>query len=183
MRLPKDYAPLAEGGFTTPSGKCELYSESMARAGLDPVPAYIPPNESRESNPALAARFPLNLLSTPAHHFLNSSFANVLQRHVGEPRLAIHPEDAAARGVADGTMLRVFNDRGSFQARATITTDVRQGVVHAPSIWWSRDMPDGHGVNATTPEVDADLGGAPTFYDNLVEVERLADERDDSRAD
>lgn len=173
LRLPRDYAPLAEGGFTTPSGKCELYCASMAEAGLDPLPAYIPPNESREADPALAARFPLLLLSTPAHHFHNSTFANVLQQHVGEPRLAIHPDDAAARGVAEGDPVRVFNDRGSFQVRATLTTDVRPGVVHAPSIWWSREMPDGQGVNATTPEVDADLGGAPTFYDNAVQVERV----------
>lgn len=172
LRYPPRFAPLAEGGFTTPSGKCELYSESMARAGLDPVPAYVPPNESPASNPQLAARFPLNLLTTPAHHFLNSTFANVLHEYVGEPRLAIHPDDATARGIAEGDTVRVYNDRGAFQVCATLSTDVRPGVVHAPSVWWPRRMVDGQGVNATTPEVDADLGGAPTFYDNLVQVAR-----------
>lgn len=174
LRYPPHYAPLAAGGFTTPSGRCELYSASMAQAGLDPLPAYIPPNESPASNPALAARFPLNLLSTPAHHFLNSTFANVLDTYAGEPHLAIHPEDARPRGIVEGAMVRVFNDRGAFEVRATLSTDVRPGVVHAPSVWWPRRMPGGRGVNATTPEVDADLGGAPTFYDNLVQVEPIA---------
>jgi anaerobic selenocysteine-containing dehydrogenase len=59
-------APFAKGGFPTPSGKCEFYSERLK--DLDPLPTYIPPREDRLSNPALAARFPFVLISPPAHH-------------------------------------------------------------------------------------------------------------------
>ncbi|HEY3532066.1 MAG TPA: molybdopterin-dependent oxidoreductase, partial [Casimicrobiaceae bacterium] len=56
LALPTHYAPFADGGFPTPSGKCEFWSETMARRGEDPLPAYVPPRESSMSNPELAAR-------------------------------------------------------------------------------------------------------------------------------
>jgi len=63
LNLPKDYAPFAEGGFPTPSGKCELYSPALAARGLDPLPTYTPPHEDPQTRPDLAARFPLQMLS------------------------------------------------------------------------------------------------------------------------
>src|SRR5262249_16058253 len=77
LNVPKSYAPFAEGNFGTPSGKCEFYSETMARMGLDPLPNYTPPYEDPQTRPDLAARFPLQLLSPPAPAFLNSTFVNV----------------------------------------------------------------------------------------------------------
>jgi anaerobic selenocysteine-containing dehydrogenase len=172
LNLPTPYAPYAEGGFPTPSGKCELFSERMARLGLDPLPAFVPPRESRESQPALAARYPLTLLSPPAHQFLNSTFVNVesLRRKAGVPTLRIHPDDAAPRGIADGVAVRCFNDRGGFRASAVVTGEVKRGVVQAPSIWWGRFSGDGMNANETTSSALTDLGGGATFYDNLVEV-------------
>jgi anaerobic selenocysteine-containing dehydrogenase len=172
LSLPAPYAPYAEGGFATPSGKCELVSERMAHLGLDALPAYVPPRESRESQPGLAARYPLTLLSPPAHQFLNSTFVNVesLRRKAGEPTLRIHPDDAALRGIADGRAVRCFNDRGAFRAAAVVTAEVKRGVVQAPSIWWGRYAGDGMNANETTSCALTDLGGGATFYDNLVEV-------------
>jgi len=77
LNVPTPYLPFADGAFLTPSGKCELYSERMADMGLDPVPAFTPPYEFPEEVPALAARYPLTLVSSPAHQFLNSTFVNV----------------------------------------------------------------------------------------------------------
>src|SRR5206468_6566944 len=116
LNLPRDYTPFAEGNFGTPSGKCELYSETMARMGLDPLPAYTPPHEDPLTRPDLAAKFPLQMLSPPVPSFLNSSFVNVaaLRQAAGEPTVTIHPEDAAARGLRGGQAVRVFNDRGGF---------------------------------------------------------------------
>ena len=172
LNLPGRWAPYAEGGFATPSGKCEFVSERLAAKGLDPVPSYIPPRESREANAALAARFPLALISPPAHQFLNSSFVNVdsLRRKAGAPSLRIHPDDAAPRAISDGLTVRCWNDRGAFQARATVTTDVKRGVVSAPSVWWGRFAADGMNANETTSIGLTDMGGGATFYDNLVEV-------------
>src|SRR5437870_71645 len=92
-------APFAEGKFPTPSGKCEFYSERLK--DLDPLPTYIPPREDRLSNPSLAERFPLALISPPARHFLNSTFVNLfVEKEVG-PTLEIHPVDAKPRHIED----------------------------------------------------------------------------------
>ena len=167
-------APFAEGGFPTPSGKCEFYSSSMARDGLDPVPAYIPPYESRASNPELAQKYPLAMISPPARNFLNSTFVNVqsLRATEGEPHLDIHPNDAAVRGIAHGDMARIYNDRGSFVARARVTDKAREGLVVGLSIWWKKLASDGKNANEVTSQRLTDMGRAPTFYDTLVQVEK-----------
>jgi len=175
LAVPEAYAPFAAGGFPTPSGKCELYSETLARQGHDPLPTFVPPRESVRSNPELAQRYPLAFISPPARNFLNSSFAN-LPAFVAEekaPRLEIHPEDARARAIETGERVRIFNDRGSFTAVARVSERARTGVVVAPSIWWKKLSPDGANANAVTGQALTDLGRAATFYDCLVEVERI----------
>ena len=175
LDVPTPFAPFAQGNFPTPSGKCEFYSESLKQQGIDPLPTYIPPRESVASNPALAAKFPLAIISPPARHALNSTFANlpVFIEHEKTPWLDIHPDDAAARGIADGDQVRVFNDRGSLRLTARVSTRSRTGVVVALSIWWRKLSPDGNNANALTGQALTDLGRAATFYDCLVEVERL----------
>ncbi|MGY6127150.1 molybdopterin-containing oxidoreductase family protein (plasmid) [Paraburkholderia strydomiana] len=168
-------APFAEGGFRTPSGKCEFYSERLAQQGLDPLPDYVPPYESAESAPELAARYPLAMISPPARNFLNSTFVNVesLRSTEGEPHLDIHPADAGSRDIVDGDQVRIFNDRGSMQARARVTDRARQGLVVGLSIWWKKLAPDGRNANQVTSQALTDLGGSATFYDCLVQVERV----------
>jgi anaerobic selenocysteine-containing dehydrogenase len=165
-------APFANGGFPTPSGKCEFYSERLK--DLDPLPTYIPPREDRLSNPSLASKFPLVLISPPAHHFLNSTFVNLFTQEEVEPTLEIHPADAKLRSIEDDAPVRIFNGRGSFFAKAVVTERARPGVVSAPSVWWNKLTPGGCNANSTTSEELTDLGGGATFYDNLVDV-RLAD--------
>ena len=174
QKLAMPAAPFAEGGFPTPSGKCELYSSAMAQAGLDPLPTYIAPYESPASNPALAARFPLAMISPPARNFLNSTFVNVksLRAAEGEPHLDIHPDDSAARGIVAGDMVRIFNDRGSFVAKARVTDKARKGLVVGLSVWWKKLASDGKNANEVTSQRLTDMGRAPTFYDTLVEVEK-----------
>jgi anaerobic selenocysteine-containing dehydrogenase len=168
-------APFANGGFPTPSGKCEFYSATMAAHGLDPLPTHIPPYESAASNPALAARFPLAMISPPARNFLNSTFVNVksLRATEAEPHLDIHPDDSIARGIAHGEMVRIFNDRGSFVARARVTPKARPGLVVGLSLWWKKMASDGKNANEVTSQRLTDMGRAPTFYDVLVEVEKV----------
>ncbi|ALK99216.1 molybdopterin oxidoreductase [Massilia sp. WF1] len=169
-------APFAEGGFPTPSGKCEFYSASMLADGLDPLPAYIANYESVASNPELAQKYPLAMISPPARNFLNSSFVNVqsLRATEGEPHLDIHPVDAASRGIEHGEMVRIFNDRGSFVARARVTPKARAGLVVGLSIWWKKLARDGKNANEVTSQRLTDMGRAPTFYDTLVQVERAS---------
>ena len=169
-------APFAQGGFPTPSGKCEFYSAQMEKDGLDPLPAYVPPYESTASNPALAARYPLAMISPPARNFLNSTFVNVksLRSAEGEPHLDIHPDDSAARGIAAGDMVRIYNDRGSFVAKARVTDKARAGLVVGLSVWWKKLATDGKNANEVTSQQLTDMGRAPTFYDTLVQVEKVS---------
>jgi anaerobic selenocysteine-containing dehydrogenase len=172
LNVPRPYAPFANGGFPTRSGKCVFWSETLAAQGQDPLPAYIPPRESAASNPDLAERYPLGFISPPARNFLNSSFANlpVFVDEEKTPHVDIHPDDAARRGLATGDPVRVFNDRGSLLAAARVTDRARPGVVVAPSVWWRKLAPGGENANAVTSQALTDLGRAATFYDCLVEV-------------
>lgn len=172
LNLPKDYAPFARGGFGTPSGKCELYSAKMAAQGMDPLPTYTPPYEDPQTRPDLAKRFPLQMVSPPVPSFLNSTFVNVdvLRKMAGDVTVEMHLQDAAARGIRDGQSVRVFNDRGSFQARAVVGETVKAGAVVTQGVWWNKYTPDGVNCNTTTSTRLTDLGAGATFFDNLVEI-------------
>jgi anaerobic selenocysteine-containing dehydrogenase len=169
--LPVPDAPFAEGGFQTPSGRCEFFSERLARQGLDGLPDHVPNHEVAGSS----ARYPLAMISPPARHFLNSSFVNVksLRDIEGEPVLEISAEDAAARGITTGCVVRVFNDRGDYHCQAVISDRARPGVVNGLGIWWRKLGLRGTNVNELTSQKLTDLGRAPVFYDCLVDVQPL----------
>lgn len=189
-KLKIDPKPHAEGNFPTPSGKCEFLSSMQVdsnyvlpvfRQGsneflpgdpVDPLPTYIPPRESPLSDPAQAKRYPLNLLAAKPHTFLNSCFGN-LPKHrklEREPKVIIHPEDAARRGIVQGQIVKVFNDRGSFQVAAQVSDDVRPGVVVAPLGHWRKLSHSRSTINAATSSAFADLGHVATVGDSLVEI-------------
>jgi anaerobic selenocysteine-containing dehydrogenase len=191
MPAPADWAPHREGNFPTASGKCEFKSTIAAggnfvvplfRQGyngdqdatpVDPLPHYIPPNENPRTTPALAARYPLSLISPKSHAFLNSNYGNLPAQtaQAGEEQaVLLNPDDAARRGIVAGAPIRVFNDRGSFEAFATVSSDIMPGVVVAPSGYWQRSNRKGATVHVLTPPAFADLGRAPTFSDILVQV-------------
>ncbi len=164
-------APFAQGGFPTASGKCEFFSERLAAQGLDGLPDYLPNYEPANAQ----ATYPLAMISPPARNFLNSSFVNVksLRDMEGEPLLEIHPDDAATRQIKDGAMVRVFNDRGSYQCKAQISTRAQVGMVVGLGIWWRKLGTDGKNVNELTSQRLTDMGRAPVFYDCAVQVETL----------
>jgi anaerobic selenocysteine-containing dehydrogenase len=165
LKLPE--APFAEGGFATPSGKVVVDAPGLG------VPDHVPNYESVASAPELAARYPLAMISPPARHFMNSTFANVdsLRAVEREPRLEMHPADAAARGIAQGAPVRVFNDRGEYLCKADLNGAARPGVVNGLGIWWRKMGLGGTNVNELTHQRLTDIGRAPAFYDCLVEVE------------
>jgi anaerobic selenocysteine-containing dehydrogenase len=184
INVPTPYLPFAEGGFRTPSGKCEFRSERLEKLGLDPLPTFTAPYEHPEAVPELATKYPLTLITSPAHQFLNSTFVNVdsLRRQAREPECLLHPDDAAPRGIVSGSRVLVRNDRGGFLATARVAPDVRPGVAWAPSLWWGRYAIDGRTVNETTSQRETDMGRGPVFYDNLVEIEAVSVVAEDSSA-
>jgi anaerobic selenocysteine-containing dehydrogenase len=169
--LPLPEAPFAHGGFATPSGRCEFFSERLAAQGLDGRPDYLANYES----PGSDLRHPLAMISPPARNFLNSSFVNVasLRDMEGEPLLEIHVDDARERGIANGQTVRVFNERGEYRCKAEVSTRPRPGVVVGLSIWWRKLGLAGTNVNELTSQRLTDLGRGPVFYDCLVEVAPL----------
>ena len=168
--IPVAEAPFAQGGFATPSGKCEFDNPRLAALGINTLPDHVSNYE-----PPTAAH-PLAMISPPARNFLNSTFANVasLARMEERPLLELHPEDAAARGIADGDRLRVFNARGSHVCHAAVNGRARPGVVVGLGIWWRKQGANGTNVNELTHQQLTDIGRAPCFYDCAVQVERQA---------
>jgi len=182
-----DRAPHKEGNFPTPSGKCEfkaegarnfvaapfrqMYEGFQAGEELDNLPDYVPSRETVTSNPELAAKYPLNIISPKSHGFLNSCYANMENKikGQGEQFVLVNIEDADTRNIKDGDKVRVFNDRGAFEGDARITDDVNSGIVVATLGYW-RQLNNGT-VNCISSAEFVDMGHAPTFSDNLVQIE------------
>ncbi len=162
------FRPFAEGGFGTPSGKCEFHAETLD---------YVPPLESRHGDSELLARFPLELISPKNSDSMNSTFGNRADTDSQTSILTLHPADAAARGIETGDAVRVFNGRGECLLRAHVGDAVSPGVVSVPSGRWPKRAGDGNTVNVLTSRRLTDKGGGPVFYSCLVEVELLEAEK------
>lgn len=185
-----DRAPHREGNFPTPTGKCMFYVEGAKNfvAGpfrqmydgfqpgedLDPLPDYVESRESPDTNPALAAKYPLSIISPKSHGFLNSCYANMPEkiRGQGEQFVLINQADAMSRGITESARVRVFNDRGAFEGLARISDDVNPGIVVATLGYW-RQLNNGT-VNCISSAEFGDMGHSTTFSDNLVQVISLA---------
>ncbi|HEU5160234.1 MAG TPA: molybdopterin oxidoreductase family protein [Streptosporangiaceae bacterium] len=168
LSVPDPFVPYADG-FPTPSGRLEFVSARAERDGLGALPDYRPPAEVADAG--RARRYPLAMISAASHHFLNTVFGNnpELRRRAGGPRVVLHPADAAARGLADGADVRVFNDRGGFDAVVEISDGVRPGVAATTKGHWAK-FTGGATANATVDERDADMGGGAVYHDTRVEV-------------
>ena len=170
----RPFQPYLTGPLPTPSGKIEFYSETLAAQGLDPLPVFIPPVESRFGEGAKS--YPLEFLSRKADNYMNSTFANLDGHRKMEARtsqrLEMHPSDASARGIADGDAVRIWNDRGELRLTALINASLPAGVV-AGKLDWAKLSANGANVNALTSERLTDLGAGATFYSTLVEVAKV----------
>jgi anaerobic selenocysteine-containing dehydrogenase len=177
---PQPWAPLAKG-FPSPSGRLEFYSARAAADGLDPVPTYTPPYEAVPRDPELHQRYPLALIAPAGPHFLNTEFSNLpaLRDKAGPQRVLLHGDDAASRGLHDGDVARVFNDRGEYLAAVEISDRVPPGIVGGAKGHWPKLNPGGASIAATVMEKDADMGKGAVFHDNRVEVERARMTRDE----
>jgi molybdopterin guanine dinucleotide-containing S/N-oxide reductase-like protein len=164
------FLPFARGGFRTPSGKAELYSEAVKQMGLDPVAHFTPPTESRHGTKN--STLPLELLARKSDNFLNSTFSNVLSVQEMEETglLEISGTDAQTRGIAEGDQVRVFNHRGDILLKARVDGKVQPGVVCA-RLNWAKTTSGFQSINVLTSEKLTDMGNSATFYSVLVEVE------------
>ena len=168
LNLPPDWRPRAQGGFTTPSGKCEFYSETLAAIGLDPLPGYVPIDAQDPASEAL----PLRLVSAKASHFLNSEYVNL--PHAGtrnhRPEIQLNPRDAAPREIVSGDRIRMFNQLGVVEALARVSDDTAPGVVFMAFNWWPSVTLNGSSANALTPDGLSDRNFGSNAFDARVEV-------------
>lgn len=160
------FLPFAQGGFGTASGKCEFGAETLD---------YTPPVESRHGDNALRGKYPLELISSKNDDSMNSTFGYRASVDEDTSILHLHPADAGPRSIRTGDRVRVFNDRGSLLLKANVDGVVQAGVVRAPSTRWLKRSSDGRNANALTSDRLTDIGGGPTFYNCLVQVERCGD--------
>jgi len=172
---PEDGRPFATGRFPTPSGRVELVSDGLRQLGHPALPTFNPAPEGPGGDADLLARFPLQLL-TPKHHgrFLNSSYSH-LPKHgpaEGAPFVELDGVDAAARGLADGDLAEVFNDRSCVVVPVRIAGRVRPGVALIPFGWWTSQHPGGRSANALTNDALTDWGGGVAYSDTLVQVRK-----------
>lgn len=162
LNRPDGWMPFADGGFPTPSGKAELWSETLRDAGHDPLPAFGDIARGRG----------LQLISGKTLHFLNSGYSH-LERHrrrAGELFVELHPDDARARGVSDGGIVRVWNEGGEVTAVCHVSDRVRPGVAFMPFGGLTDARGAARSVNALTTEMPSDWGGGSGLYDAFVEV-------------
>jgi anaerobic selenocysteine-containing dehydrogenase len=153
---------------------CLLMAEGMTELTADDLD-YVPPVESRLGDEALRARYPLELVSSKNDDSMNSTFGNRAAVDAQTAKLILHPADASARGLHSGDAVKVYNDRGSCLLIASVEDGVRPGVVRAPSVRWNKRSPGGNGINVLTSDRLTDIGGGPTFYNCLVQVEKCGD--------
>ncbi len=184
IRLPQPHVPFskeindpANNPFPTPSGKIEIYSQQLADMGnpkLPAIPKYIEAWESL--NDPLASKYPLQLITTHFKRRAHTQFDNIPWLRELEPQaIKINTIDAQARGVKDGDMVRVFNDRGKMIIRAKVTERIMPGVVDLPQgAWYS---PDDKGVDRggcanVLSRDEPSPGGALPSNTALVQVEK-----------
>jgi len=160
------FLPFAQGGFGTPTGKCDFGAESLE---------YKPPVESRFGDESLRSKYPLELISSKNDDSMNSTFGYRPGVDEDTSILHLHPSDAESREIRTGDRVRVFNDRGSLLLKANVNGMVQAGVARAPSTRWLKRAPDRRNANALTSDRLTDMGGGPTFYNCLVQVERCGD--------
>jgi anaerobic selenocysteine-containing dehydrogenase len=154
--------------FATPSGKLEFYSAQLAAAGLAPMPDWRPdPREEQD-----AARWKLRLLTAPGYFQAHTAYAGVefLRRREGAPVCILHPDEAAARGLADGAKVRLRNERGAVGLVLKISDEVQPGVVLVPGQRSSGETVSGT-VNMLVSDRYTDLGDGATYQSTFLDVE------------
>jgi anaerobic selenocysteine-containing dehydrogenase len=125
-------------GFSTPSRKIEIYSETFAKAGFDPLPTYREPDQSPMSGSELYKKYPL-VLTTGARilYYTHGQHRNIkaLKEKIPDPFAEVHPKTATQYGIKDGDPIVVESNRGKIKVKARVTQDILQGVVSIPHGW------------------------------------------------
>lgn len=159
-------------GWPTASKKIEIFSQTLADEGQDPLPTYNPEIEGQED--PKRKDYPIQVLSSAAHYFIGDSFQSVprLQAMMSRPTVEMSVNDAKERGIEDGDLVRLYNDRGETYCYAVIIDGLLDGVCATQKQFKGSNTPGGVNVNALNSEMLTDFGLSPTFYSCLAEIEK-----------
>ena len=171
--LPPDHQEVAFSDcvFPTPSGKIELLStEAEDRWGIEQLPAFSEPMESVRSGSPDTSKYTLHLITPNTKNRIHSQFNNLemIGQFGDTPFVALNPDDAAKRAIADGGMVRVFNDRGHFLLKARLDNGIKAGCIYVTNGWW---IDSGGSVNFCSLGRETDMGHGAAFHDVIVEIE------------
>jgi len=159
--------------FPTPSGKIEFYSEQAQKLwNINPLPVYHVSAEQRDSQPELARKYPLNLMTAHSKDKIHSQFNNLdyISEINPEPKAEINIYDALDRNIEEGDFVRVFNDRGELTLKAHVTHRIKRGVLNIQEGWW---IHEGGTVDFLSADRLTDIGNGAAFHDCLVQVEKV----------
>ena len=159
-------------GWPTASKKIEIFSQTLADEGQDPLPTYNPEVEGQED--PKRKDYPIQVLSSAAHYFIGDSFQSVprLQAMMSRPTVEMSVNDAKKRSIEDGDLVRLYNDRGETYCYAVIINGLLDGVCATQKQFKGSNTPGGVNVNVLNSEMLTDFGLSPTFYSCLAEIEK-----------
>jgi len=174
MPIATPYVPFYQQNFPTPSGRIEFYVEGLVSYN-QALPLYFEPIEASPSNP-LFAKYPLVLLTAHTKFRTHSQWNNLSWLRELNPKqfLEINPDDASARGIADGDSITVFNDRGTITTVARVTPGMRQGVVNVYQGDW-QEFPNGTVNNLTHVKANPAQSIVYLFQSNTAYFDVLVD--------
>lgn len=165
-----------KNGWPSPSGKIEIYSEAIKELGQDPLPTYNPEEEGQEDYER-RKQYPIQVLSSATHYFIGDSFQSVprLRAMMSRPTVEMSTQDAAERGISDGDLVRLYNDRGETYCHAVIIDGLLPGVCGTQKQFKGSHTAGGVNANALNSQRLTDFGMSPCFYSVLVEIEKAGD--------
>ncbi|MCU0363453.1 MAG: molybdopterin-dependent oxidoreductase, partial [Bacteroidales bacterium] len=157
--------------FGTPSGKIELLSETAEKLwNVSPLPAYV-----ENVSPGESGKYPLSFITPNTSSRIHSQFGNLdtIRNSVAPPGVSISPYDASLRGITDGCIVRVFNDRGELRSRALVSNRIPEGTIVLPNGIW---LSEGGGGNFLVSPDETDMGYGAAFHDTKAEIEKVIQE-------
>lgn len=163
-------------GWPTESGKVNIWSKDLEAQGQPALPTYVAEEEGQEDLEG-RKKYPLQVVSAATHYFIGSSFQHVERLHamMSRPTVELNPADAKARGIEDGQLCRLYNDRGETYAYAVVIDGLLPGMCGTQKQFKGSNTPGGVNANALISEDLTDFGGSPVFYSCLVEIEKASE--------
>jgi anaerobic selenocysteine-containing dehydrogenase len=160
-------------GFAWPDGRFRFAPDWAALGpygGCPELPDHMPPGRGVDDE------HPFRLFTPPARQFLNSTFTDTATSRTREkrPTALIHPDDAAALGVAEGDLVRLGNRQASVAVHAAPFDGIRRGVVAVEGVWPGSAFVEGVGINVLTSPRSVPPAGGAAFHDNAVWVRKVS---------